>query len=132
MKCSDRQYFEPHQMNIGDDADEKFLHQILAAATICRQHLTNKIPIKRLTQEQWREYNNATNCSICTKSFKSGDKKFPNHNHWTSEFRGAPHNARNLNYRIDSKKVKNPGINQNLKGICFYVHDFYVCYFHDC
>ena len=51
MKCSDGQYFWPPQINIGDDAAEKFLDQVLAAATICRQHLTNKIPMKRLTQE---------------------------------------------------------------------------------
>ena len=51
MKCSDGQYFEPPQVNIGNDAAEKFLDEVLAAATIFRQHLTNKIPRKRLTQE---------------------------------------------------------------------------------
>ena len=51
MKCSDRQYFEPAQVNLGDDVAEKFLEQVLAAATICRQHLANNIPMKRLTQE---------------------------------------------------------------------------------
>ena len=75
VKCSDWQYFQPPQVNIEDDAAEKFLDQLLAPATICRQHLTNKIPTKRLTQEQWREYNNATNCSICAKPFKSVIKK---------------------------------------------------------
>ena len=53
MKCSDGQYFEPPQVNIGDDMTETFLDKILAAATICRQqHLAN---MKRLTQEKWRE-----------------------------------------------------------------------------
>ena len=75
MKCSGGQYFEAPQVNIGDDATEKFLDQVLAAATICRQHLANKIPMKRLTQEQWREYNNATNSLIFTKPFMSADKK---------------------------------------------------------
>ena len=37
---------------MGDDVAEKLLDQVLAAETICRQHLTNKIPRKRLTQEQ--------------------------------------------------------------------------------
>ena len=41
-KYSDGQYFEPPQVNIGDDTAEKFLDQVLAAATICRQHLTKK------------------------------------------------------------------------------------------
>ena len=74
-KSSDGQYFEPFQVNIGDDAAEKFLDQVLAAATICRQHLANKILMKWLIQEQWREYNNATNYSICPKPCKSADKK---------------------------------------------------------
>ena len=77
VKCSDGRYFEPPQVNIVDDAAEKFLDQVLAAATICRHHKANNIPMKRLTQKQWREYNNLTNCSICTKPFKSADKKSP-------------------------------------------------------
>ena len=81
MRCSDGQYFEPPQVNIGDDAAKKFLDQVLAAATICRQHLTNKNRMKRLTQEQRREYNNVTNCSICAKPFKSVDKKVRDHDH---------------------------------------------------
>ena len=74
VKCKDGRYFEAPQVNIRDDAAEKFLDQVLAAATICRQHLANKIPMKRLTQEQWREYNNATNCSICPKPLMPADK----------------------------------------------------------
>ena len=49
---------------MGYDSDEKFLDQVLGAATICRQHLANKIPMKQLTQKQLRKYNNAMNCSI--------------------------------------------------------------------
>ena len=91
-------YFEPPQVNVGDDTTEMFLDQVLATATICGQHLANKILMKLLTQEQWREYNNATNCSICAKPFKSADKRVRNHNHLTYEYRGPDHNACNLNY----------------------------------
>ena len=77
VKCSDGRYFEAPQVNIVDDAAEKFLDQILAAATICRQHLSNKILMKRLTQEQCKEYNSTTNCLVCAKPFKSADKKSP-------------------------------------------------------
>ena len=91
IKLSGERYFDVPQVNIGDDAAEKFLDQALAAATICRQHLTNKITMKRLTQEQWREYNNATN------SFMSADKKVRDHDHLTGECRGPAHNIRNLN-----------------------------------
>ena len=128
VKCGDGRYFERAQVNLGDDAAEKFLGQALAAATICRQHLTNKISMKRLTQEQWREYNNATNCSICTKSFKSADKKVLHHDHLMGEYRDQAHNECNLNYHIDPKKVKILCIIHNLKGILFLCYS----YFHNC
>ena len=51
MKYSDGQYFKPPQEN-KRDAAEKFLKQVLATKTICRQHFANNIPIKQLTQEQ--------------------------------------------------------------------------------
>ena len=75
-------------MNIGNDAVEKFLDQFIAAATICRQQLANKISMKQLTQDQWRKYNNAMNCSI-----KLPDRKVCDHNHLTGEYRGSAHNA---------------------------------------
>ena len=100
MKCGDGQYFEPPQVNIENDIAEKILEQVWAAATICRQHLANNISMKQLTQDQWREYNKATNSSVCTKPFKSTDKKVHNHKHLTGEYRGPPHNIWNLNYRF--------------------------------
>ena len=42
--------FEPCQVNIKVDTTEKFLYQVLVTGTICRQHLTNKISMKWLTQ----------------------------------------------------------------------------------
>ena len=59
------------------------------------------------------------NWSICDKPFKSADKKVRYHNHLTGEYRGPAHNACNLNYRIDPKKVKIPCIIHNLKGKLF-------------
>ena len=98
VKCSDGQYFEPPQVNIRDVVAEKFLDHVLAAVTICRQHLANNIPMKQLIQEQWRKYNNATYCSVCTKPFKSADKKVHNHKHLTGKYRGTVHKVCNLNY----------------------------------
>ena len=128
VKCSDGQYFEPPQVNMGYDTAENFLDQVLAAATICRQYLANKIPMKWLIQEQWREYNNATNCSICAKPLKSADKKVRNFDHLMGEYIGLAHNAYNLNYHIDLKKVKIPCMIHNLKGILFLCYSyFYSC-----
>ena len=116
------------QVNIRDDATEKFWDCVLATATICRQHLANKIAMKRLTQEQCRECNNATNFPICTELFKSADKKVHNRDHLKGEYRCSAHNACNLNYRIDLKKVKIPCIIHNLKGMLFLCYS----YFHNC
>ena len=85
---------------------KSFLDQALAAATFCRQHLANKIPMKWLTLEQWNKYNNATSCSICTKPLEPADKKVRDHDHLAGEYRGPAQIACNLNYRIDPKKVK--------------------------
>ena len=98
VKYSDGQYFELSQVNIEDGAAEKFLEQVLVVATICRQYLTNNIPIKRLIQEQWKEWNNATNCWICSEPFKSTEKKVWNHDYLMIEYRGPAHNTCNLNY----------------------------------
>ena len=101
-------------MNIRDDTTENSLDQVLATATICRQHLANKAPMKWLILEQRRGYNNATKCLICAKLFKSADKKICDHDHLTGEYRDPVHNVCNLNYRIDLKKVKIPCIIHNL------------------
>ena len=128
VKFSDVRYFEAPQVNIGDEITEKFLDQVLAAATISIQHLADKIPMKQLTLEQWRKCNNATNCLICAKPVKSADKKVRDHNHLTGEYRGPAHNACDLNYRIDPKKVKIPCIIDNLKGILFLCYSYFYDY----
>ena len=117
MKYSDGRYFEPPQVNMEDHAAEKFLDQVLA---ICRQQLVNQVPMKRLTLEQCNEYNNPMNCSICAEPFKPADKKVRDHDHLAGEYRGPAHNACNLNYCIDPKKVKIPLFTTS-KVYCFYV-----------
>ena len=103
------------QINMRDDAAEKILDQVLDATTICSQHLAKKVLMK------WLTLNNAKKHSIRTKPFKSADKKVSDHNHLTGEYRGLSHNAWNLSYCIDLKKVKTLCIFHNLKGILFYV-----------
>ena len=44
------------------------------------------------------------------------------------EYKSPAHNASNLNYCIDLKKVKIPYIIHNLKGILFLCYS----YFHNC
>ena len=56
--------------------------------------------MKRLIQEQWKEYNNTTNCWICTKLLKLADEKDQNLNYMTGKYRGPAHKAYNLNFRF--------------------------------
>ena len=125
LKCSDEQYFEAPHVNMGDDVAERFLDQVQVVATVCRQQLANKIPMKRLFQEKWRKYKNVTNCLICAKPFKSTDKKVYCHDHLTGEYRSPAHNARS---ELElPQKVKVPCIIHHLKGILF----VYYSYFHN-
>ena len=110
---------------MGDDAAEMFLDQVLGAITTYRQHLANKISMKRLAQEQCREYNNTTNCLISAKLFKSADKKVRDEDYLTGQYRGPAYNACNLNYRIDPKNVKIPCIIHDLKGILFLCYSYF-------
>ena len=66
----------------------------------CRSNHLEKTLMKRLTKEQWKEYNNTTNCFICTKLFKLADGKDRNHNYMTGEYRGPAHKAYNLNFHF--------------------------------
>ena len=71
-----------------------------------------------------------TNCSICTRPFKSVDKKVRDHGHLNGKYRSPSHNACNLNYHDNPKKVKIPCIIQNLKVILFLCYSyFHICHF---
>ena len=117
VKCNDGQNFEPPQVNIEDDVTEKFLEQVFVPATICRQNLVNNITRKWLTQEQWREYNKATNCSICPEPFKSTDKKVRCHKYLTGEYGGPAHNACNLNYHTHTFLFNIRNYSQEVRNI---------------
>ena len=86
------------------------------------------MPMKQFTLEQRREYNNATNSSICAKLFKSVDKKVHDHHHLMDEYRGPAYNACNLKYHIGLMKVKVPCIIHHLKGMLFLCSShFHIC-----
>jgi len=116
VKSSDNRFFQTPIVNFGEDAVEKFLDQVLATASECRQYLENVIPMEQLTQEQLHEFDTATHCFLCNKEFKQGEKGVKDHDHLTGKYRGAAHNKCNLNYRIKAKDVKIPCVIHNLRG----------------
>ena len=53
-----------------------------------------------LTDEENRSYENQNFCPVRRKSFTKNDKKVKDHCHFTGKYRGAAHNACNMNYKI--------------------------------
>ena len=60
-------------------------------------------PMKRLTQEERREFNRSTKCHICFNDFEEDDMfnyKVRDHCHYTGLYRGPAHRICNLRYKI--------------------------------
>ena len=55
-----------------------------------------------LTKDQIKKYNCMSECHICFKHFKDGDRKVRDHCHYSREYRGAAHSLCNLQYKIPS------------------------------
>jgi len=64
-----------------------------------------------MTEENRKDYENATDCFICNQKLK--EDKVRDHDHLTGKYRGAAHSVCNLNYRIP-KHI--PVIFHNLAG----------------
>ena len=108
--------FEP-RLYVGPDAAEHFLSSL-------RNDLNNEIMplIERDVDMIWdtdaeRRFNEATDCFICNEPLDR-DKNIivRDHEHFQGHFRGAVHQACNLQYRIDKNKYKLPVIFHNLRG----------------
>ena len=61
-------------------------------------------------------FESAQECHICQQGFAGSDDHVRDHCHFTGVYRGAAHNACNLNYRLTSKGWKLPIAMHNLKG----------------
>ena len=87
---------EPVLYRAGNDVVETFLRTLREDVNrLEREHNV------RMTEDNEREFQNATACHLCKKSIERdvGDK-VRNHDHVTGEYLGAAHNACNLNYNV--------------------------------
>ena len=57
-------------------------------------------PMKRLTHEEWREFNRATKRHICFQRFQKDEIKVRDHCHYTGQYRGPAHRNCNLRLKI--------------------------------
>ena len=111
----------------GEDCVEKFCEYVLNEPKRLYDMFPSK-SMKKLTSEQWRDYNTAEKCHICMKPFEEEEKKSENADgkeeynkskkvrdycHYTGDYRGAAHNGCNLRYKIPSYI---PVVFHNLSG----------------
>ena len=63
-------------------------------------HMFPEKPMKRLTREEWKEFNKSTKCHICFKGFERNNAKVRDRCHYTGSYRGPAHRNCNLRYKI--------------------------------
>ena len=101
----------------GEDCIEQFLLQMDYYNEEIREMFKKTVPMTELNDEQLKNYNEATNCYCCTKSFNMNDAnlcKVKDHCHITGQYRGAACSHCNLN--ITAKTHTIPVVFHNLKG----------------
>jgi len=114
-----RDYKEYLAQYDGDNVIEKFLKSI-NEDVIEMKKVLSEVKQMKLTQDDWKMYNNATTCHICDKPFEKLNKKKSNkgkikvrdHDHINGNFRGAAHAGCNLNFKYG----KIPVFFHNLRG----------------
>ncbi|CAH1639518.1 unnamed protein product [Spodoptera littoralis] len=84
----------------GTDCAEVFVKYLIRDAKRIHRILSNKKSMTPLTTEQEMNYQNSNTCHIC-KQLLLNDK-VRDHDHITSEYRGAAHSHCNLMYRVCS------------------------------
>ena len=85
----------------GKDCVSKFCQHIIAEARHLYDSFPEK-PMEPLTKAQLKEYKHVTECHICFKTFREGNRKVRDHCHYNGKYRGAAHSLCNLQYKIPS------------------------------
>lgn len=67
-----------------------------------------------MTEQDQKDFDNATHCFICGECFQDGDKKVRDHCHFTGKYRGCAHDDCNLAFAMGYYKI--PVFLHNLKN----------------
>ena len=93
---------DPLKFYQGKDCVEVFCKHIEEEAKrLCR--MFSEMPMKRVTQKEWREFKRATKCHTCFEEFEEDNKfsyKVRDHCHYVGLYRGPAHRTCNLRYKI--------------------------------
>lgn len=102
IKCSFDNSLSKFELYRGSDAAQVFVTRIEAdLRNIYHQHMKNIVPMHTLSAQERQDFQNATVCGICEKSFTGEDVKVRDHCHLTGKIRfGAAHSICNLNYKL--------------------------------
>jgi len=106
-------HFEMFEGNDINECINDFVKKLTKIGAEIKKELTQNIPMK-LTERDYKDFENATHCYICEEAFEEGEMKCRDHDHRTGEYRGATHPGCNLNYNL--KNFKLPVFIHNLKG----------------
>ena len=115
VKSSDHRFFRKPVVLRGENVAEEFLDHVMVVANEVRHFLRKKLPMKKHTVQQQRDFESATKCHICRKVFQPQDKRVRDHDHLTGKYRGTAHNSCNLLFRVNPKNIKIPCIMHNLR-----------------
>ena len=97
--CAYGKFGNPLKLYRGEDCVEVFYDCVENEAKRL-YHMFPEKPMKRLTHEEWREFNRARKCHICFKEFEGDNPKVRDHCHYTESYRGPAHRNCNLRYKI--------------------------------
>lgn len=103
----------------GENCIDLFMNDLTNIATEVFDFLECKRPMNALTDEEEKEFSEATVCHICKRSFSlfindnKDEIRVKDHCHISGQYRGAAHQKCNLEYQI-SRKI--PIVMHNLSG----------------
>ena len=89
----------------GENTVTKFIKSLDWESKILKEKIKGNIPIRELTEEENKNFETCTHCSICKYKFLDGDKRVHDHDHSSGEYRGVAHNSCNLNYNLKNFKI---------------------------
>jgi len=97
-----------------DGSSYQFLHR----GEVCLDVFTDRMMVKNeimnrmkeekhiiMTEQDQRDFDNATHCFICGECFKQGDKKVRDHCHFTGKYQGCAHDDCNLQFAVRYYKI---------------------------
>lgn len=96
--CSHNTHLNKYVTYRGADCVDVFIKYLIRDLEYIHSTLLNKMPMAPLTEDQENDYKNATTCHIC--NYILFDDKVMDHDHITSQYRGAAHSHCNLMLRV--------------------------------